>query len=300
MVAPTIPAMPLDASIVGRTVGSRRVVVDARWLMAYAAGVPDARPELYDTRGDLGMHPMFPVAPEWELVIGFRRELSGLRADEASRGVHAAHDVIVERPVRAGEELELSGRVAAVVPRRGGAEQRVRFEARDDDGALVWRSMMTSVFRGVEVVGEPTTSDPGVLDADDEWPALPEPIPADAPPVTSADSVIGPLDAHTYTECARIWNPIHTDVAYAQRAGLHAPILHGTATLARGVTIATNLAGVPLDRVRRVTGRFAAMVDLDTTITVRLLRVAADAVWFDVRNAAGDPAVLGGSLGLRN
>jgi len=295
--------MPLDASIVGRPVGSRRVVVDARWLMAYAAGVPDARPELYDTRSDLGMHPLFPVAPEWDLVIGFRRELSGLRADEASRGVHAAHDVIVERPVRAGEELELSGWVAAVDRRRGGAEQRVRFEARDGDGQVVWRSMMTSVFRGVDVIGEPSAAGPGATGSDAtgrEWPVLPEPVPADTPAIASSDSVVGPLDAHTYTECARIWNPIHTDLAYAQRAGLHAPILHGTATLARGVSIATTLAGVPLDRVGRVAGRFVAMVDLDTTITVRLLRATAEAVWFDVRNAAGDPAVLGGVLSLRD
>ena len=38
--------------------------------------------------------------------------------------------------------------------------------------------------------------------------------------------------AHVYTECARIWNPIHTDVAYARAAGLPDIILHGTATLA--------------------------------------------------------------------
>ena len=34
---------------------------------------------------------------------------------------------------------------------------------------------------------------------------------------------------HVYTECARIWNPIHTDLAVARAAGLPGPILHGTA-----------------------------------------------------------------------
>src|SRR5262245_63914545 len=37
---------------------------------------------------------------------------------------------------------------------------------------------------------------------------------------------------HVYTECARIWNPIHTDLAVVRAAGLSGPILHGTATLA--------------------------------------------------------------------
>ena len=42
--------------------------------------------------------------------------------------------------------------------------------------------------------------------------------------------------ALVYTECARIWNPIHTDLAVARGAGLAAPILHGTATLALAVS----------------------------------------------------------------
>ena len=42
--------------------------------------------------------------------------------------------------------------------------------------------------------------------------------------------------AHTYTECAHIWNPIHTDRAVALAAGLPDIILHGTATLALAVS----------------------------------------------------------------
>jgi len=44
--------------------------------------------------------------------------------------------------------------------------------------------------------------------------------------------------AHVYTECARIWNPIHTDPAVARQAGLSAILLHGTATLALAVSAA--------------------------------------------------------------
>ena len=40
---------------------------------------------------------------------------------------------------------------------------------------------------------------------------------------------ISALAAHVYTECARIWNPVHTDTAVADRAGLPGLILHGTA-----------------------------------------------------------------------
>ena len=102
--------------------------------------------------------------------------------------------------------------------------------------------------------------------------------------------------AHVYTECARIWNPIHTDVAAAQRAGLERPILHGTATLARGISIATELAGVPISSVTRVLGRFGAMVDLGTTITVRLLGRDDHSLAFDVLTHDGRVAVADGAL----
>jgi len=76
--------------------------------------------------------------------------------------------------------------------------------------------------------------------------------------------------AHTYSECARIWNPIHTDSAHAAEHGLPGIILHGTATAARALTVVVDglLGGDP----RRVTGmscRFTAMVLMPNTLTVR-------------------------------
>ena len=77
--------------------------------------------------------------------------------------------------------------------------------------------------------------------------------------------------AHTYTECARIWNPIHTDKAVALEAGLPDLILHGTANLAHGVSAVVDHAadGRP-ELVRRIQCRFAAMVLMPSTLTVRI------------------------------
>ena len=76
--------------------------------------------------------------------------------------------------------------------------------------------------------------------------------------------------AHTYTECARIWNPIHTDKAVALQAGLEDIILHGTANLAHGVSaVVEHVAGDP-GLVRRIACRFAAMVLMPSTLTVRI------------------------------
>jgi acyl dehydratase len=80
--------------------------------------------------------------------------------------------------------------------------------------------------------------------------------------------VPGPL-AHVYSECARIWNPIHTDVAVARAAGLPGPILHGTATLALAVTrlVERDLAG-DCRAVRGVEARFTGMVPLPSAFSV--------------------------------
>ena len=43
--------------------------------------------------------------------------------------------------------------------------------------------------------------------------------------------------AHVYTECAHIWNPVHTDRAVALAAGLPDLILHGSALVALAVTV---------------------------------------------------------------
>ena len=109
--------------------------------------------------------------------------------------------------------------------------------------------------------------------------------------------------AHVYTECARIWNPIHTDPAVAHAAGLPGIILHGTATLALGVSrIVEAFADGHPERVRRISGRFGAMVALPSAIETQVLaRVpatdgTAHEIWFEVRNAEGDPAVRAGCV----
>ena len=107
--------------------------------------------------------------------------------------------------------------------------------------------------------------------------------------------------AHVYTECARIWNPIHTDPAVAEQYGLPGLILHGTATLAHGIScvIAQETDGHP-ERVKRITGRFGAMVFMPSRLTVRIVSREAsaegDVVRFEIRTEEGKPAVRDGAI----
>lgn len=274
--------MPLSPQALEQPAQATDLQVDARWTMAYAAGVPDASPELYATDRENGpaVHPLFPVAAEWQLITSMRAANTGLSPDEARRGIHVAHDLVLHRPLHtngaAGTSVRLSARTVAVSHQRAGATQTVEFVAAVDDEPL-WRTRMTSLYLGVALDGTPATTD-------DPWPAAPNEYtanPSDAYEPAVETSWVRPVDAHVYSECARIWNPIHTDVVAARRSGLEAPILHGTATLARSVSIVARLAQVELSAITRVGASFSGQVLLGSSFDVRLLGTDHHTIHFD-------------------
>jgi len=97
--------------------------------------------------------------------------------------------------------------------------------------------------------------------------------------------------AHIYSECARIWNPIHTDSAHAAEHGLPGIIVHGTATAARALTVVVNgmLGGDPT-QVTGMSCRFTSMVLMPNTLTIRHC-LTGETVSASVINSAGDEAI---------
>ena len=287
--------MSLNSATVG-SVGQPFVSeVDARWVMSYAAGLDDYLPSYMDTCRSEGIvaHPLFPVCLEWPVMLATRDV--ALEREEALRGVHATHDLVIHRLIRADEKLTTQATVAGIEQRKPGAYQTVRFDTKDAAGELVCSTWYGTLFRGVEVDGgdRPATDLPASL----------EPLHSDVPAKTEIPVSISTGAAHVYTECARIWNPIHTDPAVAEKSGLPGLILHGTATLAHGISriVAEEADGQP-ERVKRVTGRFGAMVMMPSQVHVRILSREAsmdgDVVRFEVRTEDGKPAVRDGAIVL--
>jgi len=292
--------MPLNSSTVGATIEPLVHKVDARWLMAYAAGLGDTLPCYLDTLGSEGIlgHPLFPVCPEWPVIVAMRDHLAraSLTADERLRAVHATHDVIIHRLVRPGDVLTTRATIVGVEKRKPGAFEVTRLNTVDGDGLPICTTWQGGLYRGVQVEGQDR---------------LPRDIPAMPEVSCSSSSVraevivpISALAAHVYTECARIWNPVHTDTAVAARAGLPGLILHGTATLALAVSQIVRLeADNKPERVARIAGRFNAMVLMPSSIRVRILSrqstASGDVVSFEVRNVEGGAAVRDGVVVLR-
>jgi acyl dehydratase len=270
--------LKLSSDIVGREAGPEEQLIDARWLMAYNAALGETDARYYDTAAGVLAHPLFPVCYEWPATRALRAR-AGLEPFNAKL-VHAQHDLLIHRLPRASEKLKIYGQVIAALQRRPGTLVVFRLTTRDAGGELVSRTDFSVLYRGVELQGG---------DRSIEVLADPREQKNELPRV--GDIAVSATAAHVYTECARIWNPIHTDVAYARAAGLPDIILHGTATLALSVS------AIRLDpaAVRRVRCRFAGMVTMPCKLRVHASR-EGDEVLFETRNERGERVIERGSV----
>jgi acyl dehydratase len=231
--------MKLSSRIAGSEAPPVEQTLEARWIMAYSAGIGETDPRWYDTGSEaLPVHPVFPVCYEWPPLQPVRN-LPELKP-AYPRLVHAQHDIVIHRPLRAGETVRTSARIIAALARAPGAFVVFRCETRDAKGELVLASDYGYLYRGVALEG------PDVRLAE-----LADPPPAGASLEPLGEIPVAATAAHVYTECARIWNPIHTDIAYARAAGLPGIILHGTASLALSVSRALRSHDIEWRRVRR-------------------------------------------------
>lgn len=258
--------MRIAADIVGREAGPDEQQVDARWLMAYSAALGERN----------FPHPLFPVCYEWPATRQLR-ERAGLAPLDA-RLVHAQHDLIIHREPKA-ESVKVTGKVVAAVQRRPGVLVVFRFTTHGAQGDLVSTTDFSALYRDAKLEG----GDRSIAPVEDP--------PRHENALRQAGSIaVAATAAHVYTECARIFNPIHTDVAYARAAGLPDIILHGTATLALSISRALNSFGMNPGSVRRVRCRFAGMVTMPSTLTVFAAR-QNDEVAFETRNERGEPVI---------
>jgi acyl dehydratase len=253
----------ISSDIVGREVGPDEQTVDERWLMAYNAALGKV---------ELEAHPLFPVCYEWPATRLLRERADLVPLD--ARLVHAQHDLLLHRKPQPGR-VRVTGKVVALAQKKPGVLVVFRFTAQDKRG-LISTTDFSALYRDVELDG--TDRSVAAIEDPPKHKATLERIGEVAVPATAA---------HVYTECARIWNPIHTDRAYARAAGLPDIILHGTATLALSVS---KIVDVLKPEVRRVRCRFAGMVRMPSTLAVHASR-QGDGIAFATRNARGETVI---------
>ena len=285
--------MALRASAVGQNLGESVVDVTPRMTMAYAAGLgEDAECYMDDLRADgVVAPPPMCVILEWPVINGRGyREASGTSAEEAWGSIHVLQDSRFHRLVRPGDRLRTTGRVIQVRQTSAGALMVSRLETTDTKtGAPVITSWFGAIFLRMDVEGT------GV--------ALEEPPPLRTErgvPTREAERLVIPVGRtlpHIYTECADIWNPIHTERKIALATKLPDIILHGTATWAlTALALIRARGGGDPARLTRFAGRFHGMVIPGTDITIEHGSAPEHpgTAQFVVKNAAGELAITHG------
>lgn len=279
--------MPAD---VGRYTVANSFNVDARSITAFASGVGDFN-ECYmdDARaGGLIGHPGMVFSFQWNsrFTPDLEYDLQLVR-----RGVHAWVDVRFERAIREGDVITSQGRSIAARQVAPGVLTSQRYTMRDSAGAVVAVMDSGGITRGARLDGAEQELESA--------PPLPKPSGNAGAPIWSVELPIDPQAPHVYTECADIWNPIHTERRVALEAGLPDIILHGSAniTIALREVINRSLGGDPT-RLRRFAGQFRGMVIPGRPVTVRALEACeADGettVFFEMLNDAGAAAIANG------
>ncbi|MEQ8177474.1 MAG: MaoC/PaaZ C-terminal domain-containing protein [Amphiplicatus sp.] len=274
--------MPLPRDLAGRRFGPVRWEASPRRILAYrAAMAPNDAAGLDDARAPLLALPTHVATPEWLLTLEILDSLKAVMPpEEAMRGVHVSQDTRFLASIEAGDAVEVEAHILGVRATRSGA---------------VLASRATTRRAGTEIIFSQTTAATIYRDvrADDggEVPAPPliKDL-SDAPLVTTLR--LPPGFAHVYSECAEIWNPIHTERRTALDAGLDGIIVHGTALwAAAGLALVSAETG-DARHLRRLTARFAAPVPAGAAVALhaRAHPVATD---YALLNPNGDTAVAG-------
>lgn len=290
--------MPLDTRYAGLAGEPVSEIVEPRWAMNFAAGIGDLNPALYATdKGALPVHPLYLGYAEWEATKLLMREVE-LSDAERMRGVAAGLHQTVHRPIETGMRLTTVAAISGIQRHRAGALMHKVIETRCE-GELVCATVFRSILRDVEVTGDdrpPSEALPGN--------GAVAPLPRDGAPAFSETIALPANLCHVYSECARAYNAIHTDIAVAGKAGLPGLILHGSATMSLAVSALVNrIAGGDVRRVRSLSGDYRAMVLVPGSIRVDIMAPVAtgdgEAVAFSVVTDGDKPAIANGMVLLR-
>jgi acyl dehydratase len=281
--------MPMNLDAVGSTVGPFTVTWEPTDALLYALGVgagqEDPLAELaFTTENSHGVQQR--VLPTFGAILtGFRPPADGavkprleLGTFDPARLVHAEQSVALSRALPTAGSIELTTRLEGIYDKSSGAlvvteTHGLLPDDADDSPTVVTRSAV--FIRGEGGFGVKGPSDP--------WHV------AERDPDLVLDGSTRPDQALLY-RLSGDHNPLHSDPAFAARAGFPQPILHGMCTY--GV-VARMLLGALADgdpeRFASISGRFSKPVFPGDRLQVSVWRDGPEATF---RVTGRDDAVV--------
>ena len=288
--------MPVFSAMMGLAGSAVTETLEDRWVSNYAASVGDTNVAYYDNRGSVALpaHPAYLSHLEWDAIGAlFQSQLSALTPQERMHGVHVFNSTRLHRPLKSGDTISATAAVAGVERHRAGAWLTIRIDTVDGEQRPVATSYTSTLFRGVEVDTEEAPVARSVL-------SLGQTPTRHGEPKRTQAIEIAPLAPFIFSECARDYGAIHTDMKVAQQAGLPGLILHGTATIAYALSALTQheASGNPTT-VQGFQTRITGMVLCPSVMTLRVYASEDPrVVVFDVVTEQGTPALSDGLMVL--
>jgi acyl dehydratase len=254
--------------------------------LLYAVGVGAGVDELsFTTENSDGVEQQ--VIPTFAIVAGPTDAILDRVGDiDPTMLVHGEQGLEVFGRIPVEGEVLTTTRITGVYDKRSGAVITMEAVSRSaDTGAPLFRVDTSAFVRGAGGFG----GDPGPSRQADE---------PDGPPHSTV-ALPTTIDQPLVYRLSGDRNPLHSDPAFAQRAGFDRPILHGLCTY--GVTcraLVRELCDGDATRLRTMWGRFTSPVFPGETLTVELWDDAGSAR-FRTRGGDGRTVVDGGRVSYR-
>jgi acyl dehydratase len=274
--------MGLNAELVGKDYPSKTYEVTADAIEKYALATNDPN-ERYVGGDDVVAPPVFPVVPAFQtfMEVGMDPELEA----DLLRLVHGAEEHVIHKPIRPGDELEVTTVLESVDKKETGETFTVKATEKNQDGELVAEVRGTMFIRGSgsKKSGGGSAEQP------------------QRDVVHVETTKVDDDQTFRYAEASGDNNPIHLDPNTATMAGLPGIILHGMCTMAIATKAAVNgLAGGDPTRIKRVGVRLSKPVLPGQELTTKLWKQSgqdgATTYGFETYNPDGAAVIKDGEV----
>jgi acyl dehydratase len=247
--------MPLNKACVGREYPPVTTNVSLDAIQSYARAYNDDNRAFFDPSraGGIVAPPMFGVIVTWNAIMNAMTD-PDLHAD-LLRLVHGEQDMEFPNPIRPGDVISASAKIASIETKATGETATVELNASNQHGQPVQKSFFIIFIRGARN-RDATATEPRAIE------------PERGAPLFSVAQTIDMDQTWRYAEASGDRNPIHVDENIAKMAGLPGIIVHGLCTMAFTSKVAIDklCAGDPT-RLKRLRVRFSRPVLPGQTIT---------------------------------
>jgi acyl dehydratase len=254
-------------------------------IAAYAAATNDTNP---DSLAGAAVPPTYPVILVFDAQYAANAVVPRAVFEAGRSGVHGEHEVLLHRPLVAGEALTTWSEPFAIRNTRAGTRVVLHMEQYGADADLAVEQWWTIFFAGNDVLADDGPEPPDHTFPDE----------ARAHPMGSSTRHVDLDQPKRYAEVSNDWSPHHFELEAAQRSGFDYLFAHGLCIMAMCANaVAAMVADGDPSRVRRVAVRFASPTRLDEDVTVDVYRIDATAFAFEA-TCAGAAVIKHGRLEL--